>query len=135
VTDIKIMSIDLAVWSADPATSDATEPNDRVEIVQPLEFAAPSIPPLGQRVVIVRRQSARDALLAAEWRNAPEHEVHLLEEASIAASMARVRAVLREGGTVTTGQRRQFERDCELMRRFPDDRRGIGGEGWFHLHH
>ena len=127
------MPVDLAVWPADPAASVAIEPIDVVELVQPVQSTATPVRPSRERVVIVRRRSAHDALLEAELRNAPEHEVRLLEEAAIAASVARVRAVLREGGTVTTGQRRQFERDCELMRRFPDDRRGVGGEGWFHL--
>ncbi|MGH8890871.1 MAG: hypothetical protein ACRDV3_14075 [Acidothermaceae bacterium] len=118
------MPVDLAIGPAEAAARGASE---SVELV-----ASPNRPQ-GERVVILRRRSARAALLEAELRGAPEHEVRLLEEAAIAANVSRVRAALREGGAVTPGQRAQFERDRELMRRFPDDRRGAAGEGWFHL--
>lgn len=111
MTDMVIMPVDLA----------ASPP-----------LAAPARP-LGGRIVILRRRSVRDALREAELRGAPEHELQLLEDAALAASIAGVRALLREGGKVSTTKREQFERDCELMRRFPNDRRGINGEGWFHL--
>lgn len=86
-----------------------------------------------ERITIVGRRCALDTLLDAELRAAPEHELRLLEEAAIAANIARVRAALREGGAVSAGERAQFERDCELLRRFPEDRRGADGSGWFHL--
>jgi hypothetical protein len=111
MTDIVIMPVDLA------ASPPVTAP----------------IHPTSGRIVILRRRSVSEALREAELRGAPEHELQLLEEAALAASIAGVRARLREGGTVSTAKRELFERDCELMRRFPNDRRGINGEGWFHL--
>lgn len=125
MTDIVIMPVDLAEVKLATWPPDAVA--DRVETVP-----AP-IRPLGEPVVIVRRRSVHDALREAELRAAPEHELQLLEEAALAASIAAVRALLRNGGTVTTAKREQYERDCELMRRFPNDRRGANGEGWFHL--
>src|SRR5690242_9569332 len=108
------MPVDLAAMPHAPVTRPPTAaPRSRLE-----------------PVVIVRR-SARDALLEAELRGAPDHELRLLEEAAIAANIARVRAVLRAGGTLTSAQRAQFERDCELLRRFPEDRRGADGGDWF----
>jgi hypothetical protein len=123
VTDIMIMPVDLAMGLADAA---ARGHSDTSELVAPLI-------PQGERVVIIRRRSAREALLEAELRGAPEHEVRLLEEAAIAANISSIRAALRNSGAVTPQQRAQSERDRELMRRFPDDRRGLAGEGWFHL--
>jgi hypothetical protein len=119
-----IMPVDLAIGPADAAARGHSETS---------EFVAPLIPQ-GERVVIIRRRSAREALLEAELRGAPEHEVRLLEEAAIAANISSIRTALRNSGAVTPQQRAQFERDRELMRRFPDDRRGLAGEGWFHLH-
>lgn len=81
------------------------------------------------------RRSARDALLDAELRGAPDHELRLLEEAAIAANISRIRSRIRAGESVTAAERAHFERDCELLRRFPNDRRGIDGAGWFHLAH
>ncbi len=81
----------------------------------------------------VRHRSAAQALREAERRSAPAHEIRLLEEAAIAASIAQVRAMMRQGRTLTLAEREQFDRDRELLRRFPEDRRGVNGEGWFHL--
>lgn len=86
-----------------------------------------------ERIVIVGRRSALDALLDAELRGAPDHELRLLEEGAIAASITRVRAALREGDAVSADERARFERDRELLRRFPEDRRGPTGSDWFHL--
>ena len=119
-----IMPVDLAIGPADAAAREASES---------VELVAARSRPQGDRVVILRRRSAREALLEAESRGAPEHEVRLLVEAAIAANISRVRTALREGAPVTPSQRAQFERDRELMRRFPDDRRGVACEGWFHL--
>lgn len=69
----------------------------------------------------------------AEKRGASDQEIRLLEEAAIAASIARVRARLRAGEYVSAVERARYERDCELLRRFPDNRRGVAGEGWFDL--
>lgn len=99
-----------------------------------LHAAATATPsrPLPQGVVIVRR-SPRECLRDAELRGAPDHELRLLEEAAIAAGVTRIRALLRSGAPVTAAERAAYERDCELLRRFPEDRRGVAGEGWFHL--
>lgn len=86
-----------------------------------------------ERILVIGRRSALDALFDAELRGAPEHELRLLEEAAIAANIARVRAALREGGAVSAADRAHFERDRELLRRFPEDRRGATGSDWFHL--
>lgn len=118
------MPVDLAVGPADTAAR---------EVIETVDLVASPVRPSGEQVVIVRRRSAREALLEAELRGAPEHEVRLLEEAAIAANISRVRAALREGVMVSPEQRAQFERDRELLRRFPGDRRGAAGEGWFHL--
>jgi hypothetical protein len=90
------------------------------------------VPPV-EADVRVARPCARDVLLEAEQRGAPSTEVRLLEEAAIAAGIARVRARLRAGAAVSPAEARQYERDQELLRRFPDDRRGPAGEGWFHV--
>jgi len=112
------MPLDLAVKPQDaPAPLSAP----------PVRFVAPAEP------VIIRRRSARQALLDAELRGAPDQELRILEEAAIAASIARVRQSLRAGLPVTPARRTQLERDQELLRRFPDDRRGTDGEGWFHV--
>jgi hypothetical protein len=126
------MPVDLAVWPAE-AASVGTESVALVvpAVAPPIGAAAATAPP--ERLVVVRRRSARDALIEAESCGAPEHEVRLLEEAAIVAAISGVRAWLRDGHPVTTAQREQFDRDRELMRRFPDDRRGEAGEGWFHL--
>jgi hypothetical protein len=121
MTDMAGMPVDLRAASAQTPKLDG--PIDR-----PADRTADDV------VVVVRRRSALDALLDAERRGAPEHEVRLLEEAAIAAAIARFRATVRKGGAATTAQRRQFERDCELLRRFPEDRRGLHGEDWFDLH-
>jgi hypothetical protein len=96
----------------------------------PVDLVARAAHPAAERVVIVRRRCGV-ALLDAELRAAPDHELRILEEAAIAASVARFRALLREGAIVSRAQRSQYDRDCELLRRFPEDRRGIAGEGWF----
>lgn len=125
VTDIVIMPVDLVV-----RPTDATEP---IEAVAPPTATIAGRVSRRDEVVIVRRRSPRAALLQAELRGAPDAEIRILEEAAIAAAVARVRALLREGGAVSTTQREQFERDRELLRRFPDDRRGVDGKGWFHI--
>src|SRR5690348_1864879 len=121
------MPVDLAALPHPPMTHVATTAalaprHERVVIVRP------------QGRAVTARRSARDTLLEAELRGAPDHELRLLEEAAIAANIAGVRAMLRTGGTLTSAQRAQFERDCELLRRFPENRRGVAGGGWFHLH-
>ena len=132
------MPVDLAVWPADtaaePVDLTTTPRAANVSSSPGLDERAAETPPLlGEPVVIVRRRSAHEALLEAERRGAPDHEIRLREEAAIAASIARVRRLMRDGVVLTSGQRAQFERDRELLRRFPDDRRGVAGEGWVHL--
>jgi hypothetical protein len=100
-----------------------------VALAVPAELAIPA----AEANRPVRRRSAHDAVLEAERRGAPSSEIRLLEEAAIATAIARVRANIRAGGAVSQAERRRYERDQELLRRFPDDRRGPDGEGWFHV--
>ena len=71
------------------------------------------------------------ALAEAESRDAPEAELRLLQEAVIAARVGEARAAIHSGTGVSAGQVHQLERDLELLRRFPEDRRGDNGLGWF----
>jgi hypothetical protein len=67
----------------------------------------------------------------AEARGAPPEELRRMEEAVIAARVAQIRAAMRAGSVLTAAEQRQLDRDVELLRRFPSDREGDGGLGWF----
>jgi hypothetical protein len=75
--------------------------------------------------------AALAALVSAESRGAPEAELRLLEEGVIAARIGELRAAAHEGHAVPAAHVNQLERDLELLRRFPEDRRGDDGLGWF----
>lgn len=79
----------------------------------------------------VRLRAALASLERAEVRGAPPEELRRMEEAVIVARVAQVRAAMRAGSVLTTAEQRQLERDVELLRRFPSDREGDGGLGWF----
>lgn len=129
MTDILIMPMDLAVPAVDAPDSSLDLRSAAGALVGSTHDAIAG----SSSVVIVRRRCAREALLDAEKRGAPDDEIRILEEAAIAASITRVRAILRQRGSISPAQRAQFERDRELLRRFPDDRRGTAGEGWVHV--
>jgi hypothetical protein len=79
----------------------------------------------------VRWRAARENLERAERRGAPDDELQRIEDAVIAARVSMMRAAMRQGLPVTEAERELLERDSELLRRFPSDRAGDGGVGWF----
>lgn len=78
-----------------------------------------------------RLAAALAALAEAESRDAPDAELRLLHEAVIAARLSEARAAVQSGATLSAAQLRRLERDLQLLRRFPEDRRGGDGLGWF----
>jgi hypothetical protein len=78
-----------------------------------------------------RLAAALAALMDAESRNAPEAELLLLQEAVIVARVSDVRVATHAGETLSPARARQLERDVELVRRFPENRRGVDGANWF----
>ncbi|WP_148204501.1 hypothetical protein [Acidothermus cellulolyticus] len=105
----------------------------------PVDFIARPAKDIGDPLEVyrenlgVRRRCPRQALLDAECRGAPDQEIRLLEEAAIAASIAEIRHRIRRGERLDPVERARYERDCELLRRFPESRRGPDGRGWFDL--
>jgi hypothetical protein len=77
-----------------------------------------------------RWRSALANLEAAERRRAPDEVLRLLEESVIAARLVVMRGAQR-AGALSNDDQRQFERDRELLRRFPSERGGTNGVGWF----
>lgn len=78
-----------------------------------------------------RLAAALSALTQAETRGAPEAELRLLQEAVIAARLSEARTAAHSGVVLPPTRLQQLERDLELLRRFPEDRRGEEGLGWF----
>lgn len=78
-----------------------------------------------------RLATALGALTQAEARGAPEAELRLLQEAVIAARLSEARTAAHSGAVLPPTRLQQLERDLELLRRFPEDRRGDDGLGWF----
>jgi hypothetical protein len=78
-----------------------------------------------------RWQSAMENFEDAERGGAPNDVLLLLEEAVIAARISMLRRALRGGRVISAADRSQLKRDRELLRRFPRDRGGAGGVGWF----
>jgi hypothetical protein len=78
-----------------------------------------------------RWSKALATLEEAERRGAPADVLQILEEAVIAARIAMLRVAERAGAPIDPAARRQLERDRELLRRFPGDRAGDDGAGWF----
>jgi hypothetical protein len=78
----------------------------------------------------VRWRAAVANLADAEQQHAPDEVLRLLEESVIAARVAVMRGAQR-AGALSNDDQQQFERDRELLRRFPSDRGGVDGVGWF----
>lgn len=78
-----------------------------------------------------RWSKALASLEDAELRGASADVLQILQETVIAARLAMLRAAERAGSRIDPAARRQLERDRELLRRFPGDRSGDGGVGWF----
>ena len=78
-----------------------------------------------------RLAAALGALTQAEARGAPEAELRLLQEAVIAARLSEARTAAHAGAVLPPTRLRQLERDLELLRRFPENRRGADGLDWF----
>ena len=86
----------------------------------------PAERPQGRRLVAALR-----ALTHAEARGAPEAELRLLQEAVIAARLSEARTAAHAGAVLSPTRLRQLARDQELLRRFPENRRGADGLDWF----
>jgi hypothetical protein len=67
----------------------------------------------------------------AERSGASDDVLLLLEEAVIAARISMLRRADHLGRVISAADHDQLKRDRELLRRFPRDRGGAGGIGWF----
>jgi hypothetical protein len=95
---------------------------------QPLELPAQASAATAE---VNRWRLAAVRLQDAERRGASADELQILDEAVIAARVAMLRATDRAGTLNDPAARRQLDRDRELLRRFPGDRAGDDGVGWF----
>ncbi len=87
--------------------------------------------PLAATPEASRWSKALASLEDAERRGASTDVLQILQETVIAARLAMLRVAERAGSPIDPAARRQLERDRELLRRFPGDRSGDEGVGWF----
>jgi hypothetical protein len=108
----------------------------RLPVQPPVELPSqvPDSPEVSAGVPTVeasRWSVALARLEEAERRGASADILQILQETVIAARIAMLRVAERAGTPIDPAARRQLERDRELLRRFPGDRGGEEGVGWF----
>ena len=109
------------------------------ELAEPAAEPLDSLFELPAQAGVVRAEVRRWSLALARLEEAERRGVaadvlQIFDEAVIAARVAMLRAADRAGtldGLYGPAERRQLERDKELLRRFPADRAGDDGVGWF----